>query len=198
MIDSKQIAKIRTDLGLTQQQLADKLGVTKRTVQNWEGGATITKSAELLLHGLVNKNGPISVHSNDDGKGIPVYPGVFTTAGNAGIFRDLHDETPLFYIDAKEIEDCDYGIRVTGDSMYPLIKHGDYAACKTVLNMNVIMYGEKYHIVTPDYSTVKYIWPHPSKEDHFLLVPHNKSVPETPMPKSEIIRIGFVKAWVTL
>ncbi len=197
-----ELKELRLSLDLTQEQLANKIGYTKRAVQNWEAGNNkMSPGVSTLVKALAKgTKGEIlsQLDKNHDGKGIPVYPGVFTTAGNAGIFRDLHDETPLFYIDAKDIEDCDYGVRVTGDSMYSLIKHGDYAACKTILNMNVILYGEKYHVVTRDYSTIKYIWPHPTDQDYLMLVAHNKTVPDTPMPKAEIIRIGLVKAWVAL
>jgi hypothetical protein len=35
-------------VGLTQQQIADRLGVTRTTIQNWEGGATsIPQAVEM-------------------------------------------------------------------------------------------------------------------------------------------------------
>lgn len=43
------VKKIRTKYNLTQQELADKCGVTLRTVQNWERGKTIPESALKLL-----------------------------------------------------------------------------------------------------------------------------------------------------
>jgi DNA-binding transcriptional regulator YiaG len=51
----KSIAQIRSELGLTQIELAQKLGVTSRTVQNWEYGKSQPKLNEWLrLQELVN------------------------------------------------------------------------------------------------------------------------------------------------
>lgn len=46
MID---IRKLRERRGLTQQELADRCGVTLRTVQNWEGGKHIPDSTLIIL-----------------------------------------------------------------------------------------------------------------------------------------------------
>lgn len=46
MID---IRKLRERRGLTQQELADRCGVTLRTVQNWEGGRHIPDSTLIIL-----------------------------------------------------------------------------------------------------------------------------------------------------
>lgn len=46
MID---IRKLRERRGLTQQELADRCGVTLRTIQNWEGGKHIPDSTLIIL-----------------------------------------------------------------------------------------------------------------------------------------------------
>lgn len=46
------IKKIRQELGLTQVELAKKLGVDTKTVQNWEYGSNIPKSKHGLLRSL--------------------------------------------------------------------------------------------------------------------------------------------------
>ena len=43
------IKQIRAKIGLTQAELAKKLGVDKKTVQNWESGATSPKSKYGIL-----------------------------------------------------------------------------------------------------------------------------------------------------
>jgi hypothetical protein len=78
--------------------------------------------------------------------------------------------------------------------MYPLIRNGGYVACKTITNRDHILYGEIYHIVTNDYSTVKYLKAHPEKKDWVLLVPYNEAIDPTPMPREEIIRLAQVRA----
>lgn len=46
------IKEIRAHLGITQAELAKRLGVSERTVQNWESGTTIPESKHALLRGL--------------------------------------------------------------------------------------------------------------------------------------------------
>ena len=48
------IKQIRAKIGLTQAELAKKLGVDTKTVQNWESGATIPKSKYGIL-GVLSK-----------------------------------------------------------------------------------------------------------------------------------------------
>lgn len=124
--------------------------------------------------------------------GIPMY-NVPATASVVGVFEDDMSEKPLFYLDVPGARDCDFGVRVSGDSMYPRFRNGDWIGCKEVKNREHILYGEVYYIITPDYKTVKYVQPHPSKEDWVLLIPHNESIKPTPLPKSEIIRLYMVK-----
>lgn len=49
------IKKIRERLGISQEQLAEMVGVHPRTVQNWESGSTIPKSKHAILRDLVIK-----------------------------------------------------------------------------------------------------------------------------------------------
>jgi len=50
------VKKIREKLGLTQQELADKLLVTLKTVQNWEYGKNIPKGKREILQQLILGN----------------------------------------------------------------------------------------------------------------------------------------------
>ena len=49
------IKKIREMLGISQEQLAEMVGVHPRTIQNWESGTTIPKSKHAMLRDLVIK-----------------------------------------------------------------------------------------------------------------------------------------------
>lgn len=49
------IRKIREKLGVSQESLAEMIGVHPRTIQNWESGSTIPKSKYAILRDLVIK-----------------------------------------------------------------------------------------------------------------------------------------------
>ncbi len=49
------IKKIREKLGITQEQLAEMVGVHPRTIQNWESGSTIPQSKHVILRDLMLK-----------------------------------------------------------------------------------------------------------------------------------------------
>ena len=52
-IVSSDIKKMRNELGLSQEALAEKIGVHIRTIQNWESGGTIPKSKVDILQSLM-------------------------------------------------------------------------------------------------------------------------------------------------
>lgn len=196
-MDSSELKKLRADLNLTQQEFAAKIGMSLRGLQKIEAGESkMSKGIEALIKATFSNNKEITATKNGDKTGVPVYSGVYSTGSVTSLFMDDHDEKPLFYLDAPEIRGCDCGFRVSGDSMHPLIRNGGYVACKTIINKDNILYGEIYHIITSDYRTVKYVHPHPDKEDWVILKPHNKSIPDTPMKRDEIIRIAQVRGIV--
>ena len=61
------VKKIREELNISQETLADMVGVHPRTVQNWEAGSTIPKSKHAILRSLLEENhtnnSPISYES---------------------------------------------------------------------------------------------------------------------------------------
>jgi phage repressor protein C with HTH and peptisase S24 domain len=140
------IRLLRKSLNLTQKGLAEKLGVTYETVQNWESGRvdvpmkrikqiaeTFGVSPDWLLTGngeMFEEYSGIGSDSESDA-GIPLYDHVFASAGY-GI--EIFDETPpiknitniyeLFGIAAKNPDIAI--IKVAGDSMSPNFISGDY------------------------------------------------------------------------
>ena len=74
--------------------------------------------------------------------------------------------------------------------MYPEIRNGDYVICKEVSNF---IFGDIYLVVTNDgQETVKYVHPN-ENPDLVNLVPYNKAIPITPIPKSDIVKMYKVK-----
>jgi DNA-binding transcriptional regulator YiaG len=57
-VTPKQILKLRTALGLTQQQLADRIGAARESVVRWEAGSHPPQGANLkALRELAAKKG---------------------------------------------------------------------------------------------------------------------------------------------
>lgn len=67
------VKKIRIKKGLTQKELAKICGVTVRTIQNWENGATIPDLAQKHLLQINEKDEIIS--SNATGNSVSVAAG---------------------------------------------------------------------------------------------------------------------------
>lgn len=55
------VIKLRTMLGLTQQKFAERIGVNRRTVVNWEGGSKIPDSKIKLLESLLEEKRSVSM-----------------------------------------------------------------------------------------------------------------------------------------
>ena len=55
-MNSLDVKKIRKQLGVSQEQLAEMIGVHTRTVQNWEAGTAIPKSKHAILHNIATKH----------------------------------------------------------------------------------------------------------------------------------------------
>lgn len=48
-----EVKEIREKMGLSQERFAKLLGVTARTVQNWESGGVIPQTKQEMLHGIL-------------------------------------------------------------------------------------------------------------------------------------------------
>ena len=54
-MDSKKIKLERLQLGISQQKMADRLGVTRRTIINYETGATHVPDTVTKLHNCLKE-----------------------------------------------------------------------------------------------------------------------------------------------
>lgn len=52
-VNGAQIREARERAGLTQQELATRLGVTLRTIGNWERGATVPKNRQAAIRAFL-------------------------------------------------------------------------------------------------------------------------------------------------
>ena len=99
------------------------------------------------------------------------------------------------------IPKCDGGLRIVGDSMYPLLKSGDIVLYKQLGDINDIFWGDMYllsiDIDGEEYVTVKYI----QKSDragYVKLVSQNQHHADKDVEISRIRAIALVKASIRM
>lgn len=83
-------------------------------------------------------------------------------AGLVPLFADQYSQSIVEVMETTLIPKCDGGLRIVGDSMYPLLKSGDIVFYKQVHDiMHSIIWGEMYlisfDIDGDEYVSVKYL-----------------------------------------
>ena len=131
------IEKSRKAVGMTQEELANTLGLNKSTIQRYESGK-IEKIKLPIIEAMANALGVrpeyLAAKSDTSENNIEVLPNskvhmipVFETvsAGFGAYANDcIIDYMPLYIANISDVPDM-MCIKVTGDSMYPKIEDGD-------------------------------------------------------------------------
>ena len=100
-------------------------------------------------------------------KGTPVYD-IDVTAGSLSRPMMFADEHIVGAVNMPNIsQDCRI-VRVSGDSMNPVICNGDFIAVRELTNMSQIFWGHIYVVVLDDYRMVKYLRKHPDQDKVIL------------------------------
>ena len=90
------------------------------------------------------------------GKGTPVYD-VDVTAGPITRSSMFAQENLMGAIDLPNISEGCSIVRVSGDSMNPVIMNGDMIAVREIANRDLIFWGQIYVLLLEDYRMVKYV-----------------------------------------
>ena len=132
---------------------------------------------------------------------IPLYD-ITASAGLSALYSSSNNI--LDYLSIPNLPRCDGAINVKGDSMYPLLKHGDIVVFQRLTDLeDEIMFGEMYVV---DMSTphleriyVKYVQKSDKGEDYVKLVSYNeKHHPPKDVPLKKIRAMAQVKASIRL
>jgi phage repressor protein C with HTH and peptisase S24 domain/DNA-binding XRE family transcriptional regulator len=155
------IKKLRSDLSLTQSQLADMCGVSTRTIQNWESGSLIPDSMLLLLKNIGSKHETIS---QDRCKNIySTYLLPMSAIGGSLVGFDTKGAKPS---DCEKIispiADVDFAITIYGDSMYPTFPSGSRVLIKKIDPEVFVIWGSIYVLDTVNGIVIKEV--HESSE----------------------------------
>ena len=124
-------------------------------------------------------------------KGTPVYD-IDVTAGGMNRSMMFADEHIVGAVNMPNISpDCRI-VRVSGDSMSPVICNGDFIAVRDLSNMSQIFWGQIYVVVLDDYRMVKYLRKH-SDADKVILRSENPRYDDMEVSRSEIRELLVVQ-----
>lgn len=133
---------------------------------------------------------------------IPLW-NIEAAAGIVALFNSHNNQTnPEGYISIPGLPKCDGAVKVTGDSMYPLLKSGDIIMYKQINDVaNDIFWGEMYvlglEIHGDEHVLVKYIQKS-DKDGYIKLVSQNKHHQDMDVKLSKIKALGLIKASVRI
>lgn len=135
------------------------------------------------------------LHKMEQKQGIPIFEDAPFTLTNTESFRDIKLNEPDFWITIPGLRNCNYGCRAVGDSMHPLIRSHALVVGEELSDFSFVPSGDVYIIRGKNgVETVKYIHPHDSDPDKFLLVPYNEKAKTDSIRKEDILKLYKAKA----
>ncbi|PDS21861.1 LexA family transcriptional regulator [Flavobacterium branchiophilum] len=196
-MNALEIKKIRKELGLTQADFAEKIGVSRDTIINYEKGAPIPSSKIKMLNNLLltkpHKENALTESSSDL---IPLIPIEAMAGFGTGEGSILELDCEKFMI--PTFKGADYLIQIKGSSMYPKYNSGDIVACKNLpLNDIFFQWNKVYVLDTIQGALIKRIDIGPDDE-HIMIVSDNEKYRPFPLHKSEINAIAIVMGVIRL
>ncbi len=217
---------LRESKGLKQSQMLDTIGYPRTTWNNYEKNKSTPNLDDLikiarffgvteteLLHVDLSKvpknlNESPSVSIIDTRRrdkhvliqGIPYY-NISATAGVVSLFSQSSKYIPSSHIVIPNMPKCDGAIPVSGDSMYPLIKHGDTVLYKTLNDKESILWGGMYVVMIvhngDEIFFVKYVQKS-DKPGYARFVSYNDHHQPVEFPMDSITAIAEVKATIRI
>lgn len=164
------------------------LGVSKEWLMTGEGEMWSQAQASNQLSTITVPAGKISLNNS---RGAYVYD-LDVTAGGMTRERMFADEQIVGTINMPAVHpDCCI-VRVSGDSMSPVIGNGDLIAIREVHNPNLIFWGQIYVVVLDDYRMVKYIRRH-SDPQQVILRSENEQYDDIEVARDDIRSLFLVE-----
>lgn len=154
----------------------------------------------LLIGGLggkmlKEKEREASSRKETNESSLPLIPFEAVAGPGSPVYEDERIEN--FY-QVSEFRDCDFLIRVKGDSMSPHFTGGDLLACKKVVNAFFFQWGRCYVILTQSQGAmVKRIQPS-EKEGWIKCVSDNTNYAPFDVPMEDIVSVALVNGSISL
>lgn len=150
----------KLDLKFPGKEIAEKTGHDKGNVSKYLRGSLqpsnnflqqFEEAFDLRLDDFADdKLGYSKTKQSAEGRfqkqGVP-YFGSDVSATISGNFDEVA-EAPEYYINIPPLNDCNAWFTNRGESMYPKFKNGEVLGVKTLTNLDAILPGESYLVIT--------------------------------------------------
>ena len=146
----------------------------------------VTMPSEAMVFDGQIRNVP-----STDRQGTPVYD-IDVTAGIMPRARMFATENIVGYVNLPGIPEGCRIVTVSGDSMYPVIRSGDFIAVRELSNLQQIFWGQIYVVVLDDYCMVKYVRRH-DDPDMVILRSENRNYDDMEVRRTDIRDMMFVQ-----
>lgn len=194
--------------GMGQTRFEDYCGIAHGTISaiksNGPSASVVTRIAvkcpELNLNWLFTGEGSMV---NEEfvppkfrgGKNLPLIPFDAVAGPGTPVFEDSRVEE-YYYV--SEFKECDFLIRVKGDSMAPHFTGGDLLACRKVEETYFLQWNRCYVIYTRSQGCmVKRVQPS-EKEGYIKCVSDNAKYAPFDVPMSDIVSVALVNGSISL
>ena len=193
-----ELRNFREKIGISREDLAKMLDISINTLNTWE-----YRTNKIPNKNIKKIKDIIKVHTNpltyEKEKKVPYYD-IDVTSTITTSFNDV-TETPTFYVDYQPFNDCTAYVNNYGDSMFPKYKNGEKLAVKQIQNLDVLMYGETYLVVTNENAnnlkTVKEVHYHNDPSKLILRASNPAYKGDTIIDKEDILSMFAVKGKIS-
>ena len=162
-MNAEKLKELRTKAGFTQEELAKKLNITRKTINSYENGSSIPDHLEIILNKILNHDDTSVTLGYITGFYLP------EVSASAGLETSINnDELKKIPVTIPGWEKDIIFINVFGDSMYPKFNSGEVIGVKYV-EFQYLNYGYPYVVVFNDGEVfIKIIQPG-KDEEHLVL-----------------------------
>ena len=190
---------INIDPSSMSKVLAGKMPVTEPFINRVVVNLGVSK--EWLLHGhgtpfakgeAIKDIAAEAVTIREIPKGAPVYD-IDSTAGVMPLGHQFTEDKIIGYLDIPGLDPRNPVIRVTGDSMQPVIQDGALISIRPINDLSIIVWGSTYLIQLEDYRLVKVVKPCRSNPDKVILHSENPDYDDMEVPRTAIRRLFLVE-----
>lgn len=209
-MNAKKLKELRKVVGLTQDQLAEMIGVTRKTIINYENGGVIPDSKVTLLEMVLTKNvkqsdilefQDRSVSNSNSSVWVPYYDLDFSGGWTSDEIST--EQKPSFFITSPEFERAEFACNLFGHSISNRIAHRSVIGLKEVSDWQTYFpTNEIYGVVMKNnLRTVKIVKRSKEKDGFLELIPdpkpefNNTGYDKEDVPISFVTRFFQVVAW---